>query len=122
MSDKTIVRIEYKRFNTFLSDYLRSINRGWLFMKMKHKYPVGTKVTFLITVGEDKQPLALEGTAAYHGTSDEGKEGVGFYVSSDSEESEKVKKRVETQCREIFGENLTSRIMALVEKRGNDNQ
>jgi len=89
-------------------------------MKMKHKYPVGTRVTFLITFGDDKQTLSLEGIAAYHGTSDEGKEGVGFRLTQNGEQTTEMQKVVEKQCRNIFGERLACRIMAMTEGFGDD--
>lgn len=115
MTDKTTLRLEYKKFNTFLFDYLRSLSRGWIFMKMKHKYPVGTDLSFVITSAGVEKPLTIPGTVIFHGLNDEGKDGVGIRLKLEGETVANLRRVVDRACRELFGERLAGRILAITE-------
>lgn len=115
VADKTILKLEYKKFNTFLFDYLRSLNRGWIFMKMKHKYPVGTVLNFVMSISGMDEPLKLSGTVVHHGVNDEGKEGVGVRLTADGGAAADLRRRIGAHARQLFGEQLAGRIMAVAE-------
>lgn len=115
VSEKTTIRLEYRKFTTFLVHYVKSLSRGWLFMNMKNRYPLGTNLTFLITVTGIDRILTLTGDVVHHGVNDEGKEGVGIRLTLDQETSDALRRTVEERCRALFGEWISDRIMALAE-------
>lgn len=115
MTEKTTLRLEYKKFNTFLFDYLRSVSRGWIFMKMRHKYPVGADLSFVITSSGLEKPITIPGTVTYHGQNDEGKEGVGIRLKLEGEAAVNLRRTIGDTCRELFGERLAGRILAIAE-------
>jgi Tfp pilus assembly protein PilZ len=115
VTDKTTLRLEYKKFNTFLFDYLRSLSRGWIFMKMKHKYPIGADLSFVITSAGIDKPLTIPGTVIFHGLNDEGKDGVGIRLKLTGEAAANLRRVIGAPCRELFGERLAGRILALAE-------
>lgn len=118
MTDKTTLRLEYKKFNTFLFDYLRSLSRGWIFMKMKHKYPLGADLSFVITSAGIDKPLTIPGTVVYHGLNDEGKDGVGIRLKLEGEAAANLRRVIGQTCGTLFGERLADRIMAIAETGG----
>ncbi len=84
-------------------------------MNMKNRYPLGTNLTFLITVTGIDRILTLTGDVVHHGVNDEGKEGVGIRLTLDQETSDALRRTVEERCRALFGEWISDRIMALAE-------
>jgi type IV pilus assembly protein PilZ len=55
------LKVEYKRVNTFLSDYCKNISRNYTFIKTKNPLPSGTKFLFKIGVPGLPEPLELKG-------------------------------------------------------------
>ncbi len=55
------LKVEYKRVNTFLSDYCRNISRNQTFIKTKNPLPLGTRFLFRIVVPDLSEPLQLKG-------------------------------------------------------------
>ena len=55
------LKVEYKRINTFLSDYCKNISRNYTFIKTKNPLPMGTKFLFKIGVPGLADPLELRG-------------------------------------------------------------
>lgn len=55
------LKVEYKRVNTFLSDYCRNISRNQTFIKTKNPLPLGTRFLFRIVVPDLPEPLLLKG-------------------------------------------------------------
>jgi len=55
------LKVEYKRINTFLSDYAKNISRDTTFIKTKNPLPPGTKFVFRIVVPEMEEDLLIEG-------------------------------------------------------------
>ena len=82
-------------------------------MKMKHKYPMGTELTFLITVAGLDRVLSVTGTVVHHGTDDDGREGIGLRLASGEESVGLLRRVVEERCRDLFGERIAGRIMAV---------
>jgi hypothetical protein len=82
-------------------------------MKMKHKYPVGTDLHFVITSAGIDHALTIPGTVVYHGLNDEGKDGVGIRLRLDAEASSQLRGVMDRVCREHFGDRLAVRILAV---------
>lgn len=53
--------VEYKRVNTFFSDYTKNISRGGTFIRTERPLDVGTEFIFALTVPHLTEPLRLRG-------------------------------------------------------------
>ncbi len=84
-------------------------------MKMKHRYPLGTVLTFLITVAGIDRILTLTGEVVFHGLNEEGKEGVGIRLLFDGETDISLRQAIKERCVVVFGERLAERIAAVTE-------
>lgn len=55
------LKVEYKKLNTFFSDYTKNICKGGTFIKTKKPLDVGTEFVFKLQVPRLEEPLALRG-------------------------------------------------------------
>lgn len=53
--------VEYKRVNTFFSDYTKNISRGGTFIRTEKPLSIGTEFVFALTVPLLAEPLRLRG-------------------------------------------------------------
>ncbi len=53
--------VEYKRINTFFSDYTKNISRGGTFIRTDKPLGIGTEFVFALTVPNLAEPLRLRG-------------------------------------------------------------
>jgi type IV pilus assembly protein PilZ len=51
--------VRYQRMNTFFADYVKNISRGGTFVATDEPLPQDTEFTFLLSVPELPEPLAL---------------------------------------------------------------
>jgi type IV pilus assembly protein PilZ len=51
--------VRYQRMNTFFADYVKNISRGGTFVATDEPLPQDTEFTFLLSVPELAEPLAL---------------------------------------------------------------
>ena len=56
-----VLKVEYKRVNTFFFDYTKNISKGGLFIKTKKPLEVGTLFLFKLFVPGLDEPLELRG-------------------------------------------------------------
>lgn len=115
--ENTTLRIEYKKFNTFLFDYLKTISQGWLFMKMKHKYPVGTVLNLHLTVANIEKSIGIKCTVIFQGDNEEGKEGIGLKVFIEKHTADYLYKAIKKVCMEKYGEHWGSMIMNIMDRK-----
>ncbi len=107
--ETTSLMIEYKKFNTFFMDYVKTINRGYLFMKMKHKYPIDTHLEFKVIVAGFDSEINFKGTVVFHGLNEKGKDGIGIFLDIDDETNKKIKekiKQITTERYAHWGEDM----------------
>ena len=95
--ERTSLMIEYKKFNTFFMDFIKNINRGYLFMKMKHKYPIDTDLDFKVIVAGFDSEIKFQGKVVYHGINEKGKDGIGIFLTID----DKTKKIIKDKIKDI---------------------
>ena len=72
------IKIEYKKFNSFLKDYIRTMSRGWLFMRLQEQYNDGAEVYFSIKVSGLERELKARGNVVFNGKNAEGISGSGL--------------------------------------------
>lgn len=55
------LKVEYKRLNSFFSDYTRNISHGGIFIRTAAPLEVGTRFLFRLQVPNLQSPLTLKG-------------------------------------------------------------
>src|SRR4051812_856054 len=55
------LKVEYKRLNTFFSDYTKNISKGGTFIKTDKPLDIGTVFLFKLRVPAQAEPLTLRG-------------------------------------------------------------
>jgi type IV pilus assembly protein PilZ len=116
------LKVEYKRVNTFLSDFCKNISRNYTFIKTKNPLPVGTRFLFRIVVPGIEDPLIIKGFVEKVVTADEAKEdksaGMDIQFEYDEEtEREALMRRVHALVDESLGYRLGEKIREYIEKR-----
>jgi type IV pilus assembly protein PilZ len=98
------LQVEYKRLNTFFSDYTKNISKGGTFIKTKNPLDVGTVFVFRLLVPSLGTPFELRGVVKW--TQETGNEpGMGIEFVFESEESRRaLQETVEKLMSESIGQ------------------
>ena len=56
------LKVEYKKLNTFFSDYTKNISKGGTFIKTERPLKVGTEFVFKLFVPARGEPFTLRGS------------------------------------------------------------
>lgn len=59
------LKVEYKKLNSFFSDYTKNISKGGTFIKTERPLKVGTEFIFKLFVPERPEPFTLRGSVAW---------------------------------------------------------
>ena len=65
------LKVEYKKMNTFFSDYTKNISKGGTFIKTERPLKVGTEFLFKLFVPAREAPFTLRGRVAWINTEGE---------------------------------------------------
>ena len=115
------LKVEYKRLNTFFSDYTRNISRGGTFVATPRPLPVGTQFVFALVIPRLPEALRLRGKVIWTTSEDEASPanpagmGIEFQYKDDEERRDK-ETRVEHLLREELGEHLALRLLGRKEQ------
>ena len=88
------LRVEYKRLNSFFSDYTRNISKGGSFIRTDRPLPVGTEFVFCLSVPKLEVPLRLLGKVIWIVTTERATDqqaagmGIEFQYRDDNERAE----------------------------------
>ena len=110
------LKVEYKRLNTFFSDYTRNISRGGTFVATPRPLPIGTEFVFALVIPRLPEALRLRGKVIWTTSEDEASPanpagmGIEFQYRDDAERREK-EASVERLLREELGEHLALRLL-----------
>lgn len=110
------LKIEYRKFNSFLKDYIRMMNRGWLFMRMTENYSHGKTVRFEIKVAELEKELKASGIVVFSGLNDQGNQGVGFKFSFDEDTATYLNGKIPEGIKERYGEFWGAKVCAYLQE------
>lgn len=109
------LKVEYKRVNTFLSDFCKNISRNYTFIKTKNPLPQGTRFLFRIGVPELDEPLGLKGyvkrvvTAQDAGRDESPGMDIEFIYDDDDARNammDRVHGLIESQMGQLLGERI----------------
>ncbi len=110
------LKIEYKKFNSFLKDYVKNLNRGWIFLRMAKTYAKGATVDFSFRVSDIPEELRASGTVVFSGVNSDGVKGVGIKLEFDENSKKFLNKTIPFEIKEKYGEVWGSKICNLLEK------
>ncbi len=116
------LKVDYKRVNTFFSDYCKNISRNYTFIKTRNPLPEGTRFLFKISVPGLPEVLTLKGfVKKVHVESDTVKgdsAGMEIFFEYDSEaERARLFAKIEKLIDENFGEVIGGKMRDYIEKR-----
>lgn len=107
------LKVEYKRLNTFLSDYTKNISTGGTFIKTKTPLEVGTQFVFKLYVPSIEAPVEILGIVKWISDRDEGQGpgmGIEFRFDSDAQR-EGLRLMVERLMTASLGERISKNLM-----------
>lgn len=116
------LKVDYKRVNTFISDYCKNISRNYTFIKTRNPLPEGTRFLFKIAVPGLPEVLTLKGfvkkVLQSEDSSGSGSAGMEISFEYDSEaERARLFAKIEKLIDENFGEVIGGKIREYLEKR-----
>ncbi|AKU91314.1 TIGR02266 family protein [Vulgatibacter incomptus] len=106
------LKVNYRRLNTFLSDYTRNISRGGTFIRTEKPLAVGTLFRFTLSVPTRPSPFELVGEVVWarSGEADPGM-GIRFVYTSD-EERRSTEESMERLLVENLGASLSEKLLS----------
>ena len=107
------VKIEYKKFSSFLKDYIKSLSRGYLFLISDEEHELGEKIAFLIEVSALGKPLEATGNVIFIGENDMKETGIGLEFSFDDESRRLIDKKLKEVVIDKYGNLWGTRLSAL---------
>jgi type IV pilus assembly protein PilZ len=108
--------VEYKRLNTFFSDYTRNISRGGTFIRTDRPLDVGTEFIFALTIPRLDEPLRLRGRVKWvippEAADDTSPPGMGIeFVYENVTERRETEVVVEALMGRELGETLSQKLL-----------
>lgn len=110
------LKVEYKRLNSFFSDYTKNISRGGTFIPTTKPLGIGTEFVFKLCIPKREEPLALRGKVQWIVTEEQATDeqpsgmGIGFVYKTEMER-ERVESIVEKLMVDSLGEELYAKLM-----------
>lgn len=110
------LNVEYKRINTFFSDYTRNISKGGTFIRTARPLDVGTEFVFALRIPNLDEPLRLRGivkwTVAQEAATADQPAGMGIeFQYSNTEERRGTEQIVERLMANELGESLSVKLL-----------
>ena len=110
------IKIEYKKFSSFLKDYIKSLSRGYLFLISDEEHSIGEKFSFSIKVSALGKPLSAEGNVIFVGENGMLEKGIGLEFSFDEESRRLIDEKLKETVLEKYGNLWGTRLSALFGK------
>jgi len=109
------IRVEYKRMNSFVSDFTKDIGREGIFVRSKDPLAVGTECYFTLEIPKLAQPITLAGVVRHIiDKGDDQASGMGIGLKfKDDEEREALATVVDDLMVEHLGQALYNRLSSL---------
>lgn len=110
------LNVEYKRINTFFSDYTRNISKGGTFIRTARPLDIGTEFVFALRIPNLDEPLRLRGivkwTVSQEVATAEQPAGMGIeFQYASTEERRDTEKVVEKLMADELGEGLSVKLL-----------
>ena len=111
------IKIEYRKFNSFLKDYIRTMNRGWLFMRIQEQYQEGDEVNFSIKVNGLQRELKARGNVVFNGKNSDGVAGTGLRFTFDEATETYLEKNISLVINDKYGAVWGPKICSFMEDK-----
>jgi type IV pilus assembly protein PilZ len=112
------LKVEYKKMNTFFSDYTKNISKGGTFIKTDKPLKVGTEFVFKLFVPAQDDPFTLRGQVAWINTEHESQRpeiqerGMGIrFLYTDDAQREKFEALVEDMMKSALGDVVYKKLL-----------
>ena len=112
------LKVEYKKMNTFFSDYTKNISKGGTFIKTDRPLKVGTEFVFKLFVPAQQDPFTLRGQVAWVNTEAESQRpevaehGMGIkFLYVDDAQKQKFESLVELMMKDALGDVVYKRLL-----------
>ena len=112
------LKVEYKKMNTFFSDYTKNISKGGTFIKTDRPLKVGTEFVFKLFVPAQQDPFTLRGQVAWVNTEAESQRpevaehGMGIkFLYVDDAQKQKFESLVELLMKDALGDVVYKRLL-----------
>jgi len=113
------LQVEYKKMNTFFSDYTKNISKGGTFIKTERPLKIGTEFLFKLVIPALREPVQIRGRVAWVNTETEqqrpevAENGMGIrFIYADDKEREHFEGIVEGLMKQSLGDVVYERLMA----------
>lgn len=112
------LQVEYKKLNTFFSDYTKNISKGGTFIKTNRPLKVGTEFLFKLAIPVLDAPFQIRGQVAWVNTEEDRQKpevedlgmGIRFLYDDDTQRSD-FESLVEGMMIESLGETVYQRLL-----------
>lgn len=112
------LKVEYKKMNTFFSDYTKNISKGGTFIKTDKPLKVGTEFVFKLFVPAQGDPFTLRGQVAWINTEHESQRpeiqerGMGIrFIYVDDAQRDKFEALVEDMMKSALGDVVYKKLL-----------
>jgi type IV pilus assembly protein PilZ len=115
------LKVEYKKLNTFFSDYTKNISNGGTFIKTRKPLEVGTEFVFKLQVPRLEEPIAIRGQVKWvvregepppPGIDPNHEPGMGIrFIYTDDDERLRIAHTVEKLMIDSLGQLVFSKLM-----------
>ena len=112
------LKVEYRKMNTFFSDFTKNISKGGTFIKTEKPLPIGTEFVFKLFVPVLQNPFELRGRVVWHNSADRKQNpdnpqnGMGIrFVYAQKSERETFEKVVESLMRGSLGDRIYDHLL-----------
>jgi type IV pilus assembly protein PilZ len=118
-----VLKVEYKRLNTFFADYTKNISKGGTFIRTDKPLDVGTEFVFALGIPQLGEPVRLRGRVMWTIPVEKATAGapagmgIRFQYAND-EERLATEGLVEQMMRSELGDHLSAKLLGQVP--GND--
>lgn len=112
------LKVEYKKMNTFFSDYTKNISKGGTFIKTDRPLKVGTEFVFKLFVPAQEEPFTLRGQVAWVNTETESQRpdvtdhGMGIkFLYTDDSQKRRFEAVVEDMMKDALGDVVYKKLL-----------
>lgn len=105
------LKVEYRRMNTFFSDYTRNISLGGTFIATKAPMPIGTRFKFILSIPSSDEHFELLGEVTWAKAIGDNA-GMGIcYIWEDEDKRKAFEAQVEALMVENLGSEIARRLL-----------
>jgi type IV pilus assembly protein PilZ len=103
------LKVEYRKMNTFFSDYTKNISKGGTFISTDKPLAIGTELIFKLFLPAQPAPITLRGQVAWV---NEGEQGMGIrFLYQDDAQRKNLETTVEDMMKDALGDLVYRKLL-----------